>query len=53
VIKADTETVGDSLITRSAEVVRPTVLLVDDQPARLLTYEAILEGVGVDCSITR
>jgi signal transduction histidine kinase/DNA-binding response OmpR family regulator len=28
---------------------RPCVLLVDDQPARLLTYEAILEGVGVDC----
>ena len=28
---------------------RPHVLLVDDQPARLLTYEAILEGVGVDC----
>ena len=28
---------------------RPLVLLVDDQPARLLTYEAILEGVGVDC----
>ncbi len=28
---------------------RPHVLLVDDQPARLLTYEAILEGVGVEC----
>ena len=28
---------------------RPQVLLVDDQPARLLTYEAILQGVGVDC----
>ena len=28
---------------------RPRVLLVDDQPARLLTYEAILEGVGVEC----
>jgi PAS domain S-box-containing protein len=27
----------------------PSVLLVDDQPARLLTYEAILEGVGVNC----
>ena len=24
-------------------------LLVDDQPARLLTYEAILAGVGVEC----
>lgn len=28
---------------------RPRVLLVDDQPARLLTYESILEGVGVAC----
>jgi signal transduction histidine kinase/DNA-binding response OmpR family regulator len=28
---------------------RPNVLLVDDQPARLLTYEAILDGVGVNC----
>lgn len=25
------------------------VLLVDDQPARLLTYEAILSGLGVNC----
>ena len=28
---------------------QPSVLLVDDQPARLLTYEAILAGVGVQC----
>jgi len=28
---------------------QPRVLLVDDQPARLLTYEAILSGVGVTC----
>jgi PAS domain S-box-containing protein len=27
----------------------PNVLLVDDQAARLLTYESILEGVGVNC----
>jgi CheY-like chemotaxis protein len=27
----------------------PRVLLVDDQPARLLTYESILQGVGVAC----
>ena len=27
----------------------PNVLLVDDQPARLLTYEALLDGVGVRC----
>jgi PAS domain S-box-containing protein len=32
-----------------SEVVLPNVLLVDDQPARLLTYESILEGVGVHC----
>jgi signal transduction histidine kinase/DNA-binding response OmpR family regulator len=31
------------------DTTRPRVLLVDDQPARLLTYEAILEGVGVEC----
>src|ERR1700760_4704026 len=33
----------------SSDISRPDVLLVDDQPARLLTYEAILEGVGVTC----
>jgi PAS domain S-box-containing protein len=27
----------------------PNVLLIDDQPARLLVYESILEGVGVQC----
>jgi PAS domain S-box-containing protein len=27
----------------------PSVLLVDDQPARLLTYESLLAGVGVTC----
>jgi len=27
----------------------PRVLLIDDQPARLLTYESILQGVGVEC----
>jgi PAS domain S-box-containing protein len=27
----------------------PSVLLVDDQPARLLTYESLLSGVGVNC----
>jgi PAS domain S-box-containing protein len=32
-----------------ADLARPSVLLVDDQPARLLTYEAVLEGVGVNC----
>jgi signal transduction histidine kinase len=28
---------------------RASVLLVDDQPARLLTYESILAGIGVHC----
>jgi PAS domain S-box-containing protein len=27
----------------------PSVLLVDDQPARLLTYELVLKSVGVTC----
>jgi len=35
--------------SREAETSLPNVLLVDDQPARLLTYESILEGVGVNC----
>ena len=34
---------------RGQDLSLPSVLLVDDQPARLLTYEAILEGVGVNC----
>src|SRR5262245_12153300 len=28
---------------------QPLVLLVDDQPGRLLAYEAMLEGLGVIC----
>lgn len=28
---------------------RPGILLVDDQPARLLTYEAVLSGLDVEC----
>jgi PAS domain S-box-containing protein len=35
--------------TREPDLSSPFVLLVDDQPARLLTYESILEGVGVQC----
>jgi len=31
------------------DLAHPHILLVDDQPARLLTYESILEGVGVTC----
>ena len=38
-------------VTHSApeECGSPRVLLVDDQPARLLTYESLLSGVGVTC----
>src|SRR3954471_8331165 len=36
-------------MARETESSLPNVLLVDDQPARLLTYESILEGVGVNC----
>lgn len=32
-----------------AAVPKPRILLIDDQPARLLTYESILHGVGVEC----
>ena len=32
-----------------AAAARPRILLIDDQPARLLTYESILHGVGVEC----
>jgi CheY-like chemotaxis protein len=35
----------DSIAARA----RPHVLLVDDQPGRLLAYEAMLEGLGVGC----
>jgi len=34
---------------REPSSVRPKVLLISDQPARLLSYESILEGVGVEC----
>src|SRR5689334_9087040 len=27
----------------------PPILLVDDQPARLLTYESVLNGLNVQC----
>jgi PAS domain S-box-containing protein len=32
-----------------AERQRASILLVDDQPARLLTYEAMLSGLGLRC----
>ena len=38
-----------STVNRVQDDALPNVLLVDDQAARLLTYESILEGVGVNC----
>jgi len=35
--------------TFEAEQQRASILLVDDQPARLLTYEAMLSGLGLRC----
>jgi PleD family two-component response regulator len=37
------------LPTPEAQTGRARVLLVDDQPSRLRTYESILSGLGVDC----
>jgi PAS domain S-box-containing protein len=41
--------VSDRVPARERDPPLPNLLLVDDQPARLLTYESILEGVGVTC----
>jgi len=48
---------NDSLLTSRAQAAvreavvpaRASILLVDDKPARLLTYEAILQGLEVNC----
>jgi PAS domain S-box-containing protein len=40
------QTAGTDQTTTGAN---PRILLIDDQPARLLTYESILQGVGVEC----
>jgi CheY-like chemotaxis protein len=43
---------GSAAVRGNGDAARPVpkVLLVDDQPARLLTYEAVLEGLGVHCT---
>jgi signal transduction histidine kinase len=48
--KADSASVGAALAISEAQLpTRASILLVDDQPARLLSYEAILYGLGVQC----
>jgi len=43
----DSARVGDAPAT--VDVAAPAILLVDDQPARLLTYEAVLSGMPIHC----
>jgi signal transduction histidine kinase/DNA-binding NarL/FixJ family response regulator len=48
--KADSASVGAApTIGEPQPPARASILLVDDQPARLLSYEAILYGLGVQC----
>src|SRR5689334_9009965 len=39
----------DSFVVPDSPTSRARILLVDDQPSRLLTYESILSGLGVEC----
>ena len=49
--KADSVSVGAAPANSEQQQppARASILLVDDQPARLLSYEAILYGLGVQC----
>jgi signal transduction histidine kinase/FixJ family two-component response regulator len=48
--KAESSPVGAApAISEPQPTARASILLVDDQPARLLSYEAILYGLGVQC----
>jgi signal transduction histidine kinase len=48
--KADSAPVGAApTVSEPQPAARASILLVDDQPARLLSYEAILYGLGVQC----
>jgi PAS domain S-box-containing protein len=40
---------GEQRAVGGEVIARANILLVDDQPARLLTYEAILAGLAVNC----
>ncbi len=50
-LKTDSSPVAaaPALIEQSSPPQRASILLVDDQPARLLSYEAVLYGLGVQC----
>ena len=37
------------LVPETANATLPSILMVDDQPARLLTYEAVLSGMPLRC----
>ena len=39
----------DGLAGANSPALRARILLVDDQPSRLLTYESILSGLAVEC----
>src|SRR5687767_5927357 len=45
----DPELTGQLRVPGGDVIARASILLVDDQPARLLTYEAILSGLAVNC----
>jgi signal transduction histidine kinase len=49
-VKTDSTPAGTAPgVSESLPAARASILLVDDQPARLLSYEAILLGLGVQC----
>ena len=50
-LKTDSSSVAaaSAVSEPAAPAQRASILLVDDQPARLLSYEAILYGLGVQC----
>jgi signal transduction histidine kinase len=49
-VKTDSTPAGTAPgVCESLPAARASILLVDDQPARLLSYEAILLGLGVQC----
>ena len=50
-LKTNSSTVGatPAVGESQSQATRASILLVDDQPARLLSYEAVLYGLGVQC----